>query len=65
MNFKNIILIILVIIFITFIIQNTTSVTVSFLLFNATMPRALLLIFTLAIGIIIGILLPYQFKKHK
>ena len=65
MNFKSIILIILVAIFITFIVQNTASVTVSFLIFNATMPRALLLIFTLAIGIIIGILLPYQFKKNK
>ncbi|MFC1556369.1 LapA family protein [candidate division KSB1 bacterium] len=65
MNFKTILLLIVVVIVIIFIVQNTTTVSVSFLFFEATMPRALLLILTLASGIIIGILLPYQFKKHK
>ena len=65
MKVKYVIMIILLIIFGIFVVQNTTSVTVSFLVFDATMPRALLLILTFALGILIGIFIPYQFKKHK
>ena len=65
MKVKYVIIIILLIIFGIFVIQNTTSVTVSFLVLDATMPRALLLIFTFALGMLIGIFLPYQFKKQK
>jgi uncharacterized integral membrane protein len=65
MNFKTILLIILAAIFIIFIVQNTATVSVSFLVFKAAMPRALLLIFTFAVGIMVGILLPLQFRKQK
>ncbi|KAA3612129.1 MAG: LapA family protein [Calditrichaeota bacterium] len=65
MKTKYVILIVLLIIFGIFIIQNTASVTVSFLVFDATMPRSLLLILTFALGVFIGVLLPYNFKKHK
>ena len=65
MKVKYVIIFILLIIFGIFVIQNTTSVTVSFLVFDATMPRALLLIFTFVLGILIGIFIPYRFKKHK
>ena len=65
MKAKYVIIIILLIIFGIFVVQNTISVTVSFLVFDATMPRALLLIFTFALGILIGIFIPYRFKKHK
>jgi uncharacterized integral membrane protein len=64
-NVKYVITITLLIIFGIFVVQNTTSVTVSFLAWDATMPRALLLIFTFALGILIGIFIPYQLKKHK
>lgn len=64
MNIKHVIVGVLIILFLIFIFQNTTSVTVAFLMFHITMPRALVLILSLAVGIIIGILLPYKFKKR-
>jgi len=65
MQIKYIVLIILLILFIIFIIQNTASVTVKFLAFEAMMPRAILLTVTFAIGVLIGIFVPYRLKKEK
>jgi uncharacterized integral membrane protein len=61
---KYILLIILLVLFIIFIFQNTASVTVRFLTFEAMMPRALLLTVTLALGVLIGIFVPYRLKKE-
>jgi uncharacterized integral membrane protein len=62
---KYIIATILIILFLVFVIQNVSSVTVSFLIFDITMPRALVLSLTFAIGLLVGIFLPFEFKKHK
>jgi uncharacterized integral membrane protein len=65
MNTKQIILIVIAVLALIFIIQNTATVTVAFLFFEIAMPRAILLSFTILIGIIIGILLPYKIGKQK
>ena len=65
MSLKMIIILILVLIFMIFIFQNIETVTVSFLMFDISMPRALLLVVTFAIGLLIGIFMPVEFKKQK
>ena len=65
MNAKQIILIVIAVLALIFIIQNTATVTVAFLFFEIAMPRAILLSFTILIGIVIGVLLPYRLGKQK
>ena len=65
MQFKYIITLILFVLFIIFVLQNTVTITVKFLIFEATMPQAILLSITLAVGVLIGIFIPYRFKKEK
>ena len=65
MSVKAIIFIILIVFFLIFVFQNIQTVTVNFLMFDVSMPRALLLIITLAVGILIGIFTPYEFKKNR
>ena len=65
MSFKMIISIVLVILFFIFLFQNLTNVTVNFLFFEISMPRSLLLIISLAIGLLIGIFLPIELKRPK
>jgi uncharacterized integral membrane protein len=65
MNAKQIILIVIAVLALIFIIQNTATVTVAFLFFEIAMPRAILLSFTILIGIVIGVLLPYRIGKQK
>jgi uncharacterized integral membrane protein len=60
---KIIAVLILAVLFLIFIIQNVETINVKFLMFEISMPRALTLIITLAVGLIIGIVLPYEFKK--
>jgi uncharacterized integral membrane protein len=55
----------IVILFFVFLFQNLANVTVNFLFFTMSMPRALLLIITLAIGVLIGILMPVGLRKSK
>jgi len=52
-------------IFIIFILQNMASVTVNFLVFEISMPRALLLSLTLLIGVLIGIFLPFELQRKR
>ena len=56
---------VLLAIFIIFILQNMASVTVNFLVFEMSMPRALLLSVTLLIGVLIGILLPFELQRKR
>lgn len=63
MNKRLILFVILIAIFVVFIIQNSASVDIRFLVFDITMPRAVLLMLTLGIGMLIGIFIPYRFKK--
>lgn len=65
MSIKIIIVLILLSLFLVFIFQNIETVSVSFLMFEINMPRALLLIITLAAGLIIGIFIPYEFKRSR
>jgi putative membrane protein len=65
MSTKAIIVIILVILFLIFVFQNIQTISVNFLAFEISMPRALLLIITFAIGLLIGIFMPYEFKKNR
>ncbi len=63
MKLKNYIIAAIVLVFFIFIIQNASSVTVTFLFFQVTMPRALLLFITLIVGLVVGIFLPFNVKR--
>ncbi len=67
MNFKLILLIILVSLAVIFLTQNVAAVEVTFLLWSISMSRALLIFFTLVIGFTVGWFLhsylSYQKKK--
>ena len=65
MSVKMIIISIIVILFFIFLFQNLDTVSVNFLVFEMSMPRALLLIITLAIGMLIGIFAPVELRKSK
>ena len=65
MSLKMVGILFLLIIFLIFTFQNIETVTVSFLMFDITMPRALLLLVTFAMGLLIGIFIPFEFKKQK
>jgi uncharacterized integral membrane protein len=65
MSFRAIIFVVLGILFLIFVFQNIQTVSVQFLVFEMNMPRALLLIITWIVGLLIGIFLPYEFKKSR
>ena len=65
MSAKSIVLLLVTILFFVFIFQNLAMTTVTFLFFDISMPGSLLLIITFAIGLLIGIFLPVEFKKKK
>jgi putative membrane protein len=54
MNFKIILIIILVCFSLIFVAQNIDIVTVNFLFWDISMSRAVLILFSLLIGLIIG-----------
>jgi len=59
MSLNHILGAVLLAVFIIFVLQNMASVSVNFLVFEITMPRAILLSVTLLVGILIGIVLPF------
>jgi uncharacterized integral membrane protein len=65
MNAKRIISIIILVLFLIFIFQNSTSITVRFLLYQVKMPTVILLVFIFALGVLTGIFVPYTFKKKR
>ncbi|TFH00802.1 MAG: DUF1049 domain-containing protein [Calditrichales bacterium] len=65
MQIKTVVTLSILFLFMIFVIQNLTSVSVNFLVFEITMPRALLLILCLLIGVLAGLFLPFEFKKNK
>ena len=65
MSLKAIIFIILIVFFLIFVFQNIQTITVNFLMYDVSMPRALLLIITLVVGFLIGIFIPFEFKKKR
>jgi putative membrane protein len=60
---KQITALVLAVIIIVVVFQNTEAVQTKVLWATVTMPRALLLFMTLAVGIIIGVLLSLIFAK--
>lgn len=54
MTKKNIIIVILIALVVAFVIQNTQTVEVRFLVWTVTMSRALMILLTLLIGVIAG-----------
>ena len=65
MSLNHIVGALLMAVFIIFILQNLTSVTVDFLFFEITMPRSVLLSITLLIGILIGIIMPFGSTRNQ
>ena len=67
MNFKITLVVILVCLTLIFLAQNIQVVTVSFLLWEVSMSRAVLLFFSLLIGFIIGWFLHsyLSYRKYK
>jgi len=53
-NLKHIVLIVLVAIGVIFAFQNVAKVEVQFLLWSVTLPRAILILAVLALGVLIG-----------
>ena len=63
---RNIIIILLVVLAIIVIFQNTQAVETKLLFVTVTMPRALLLIVTFLVGLAVGFILSgFWFKKQK
>jgi uncharacterized integral membrane protein len=56
---------ILILLFVVFLFQNLTPVTVNFFIFEISMPSSLLFIITLTFGLLIGFFLPLELKRQK
>jgi len=67
MSFNLILVLALAGIALIFVIQNVAAVDVNFLLWTVTLSRALLIIFTLAIGFLLGWFLHsyYSYRRSK
>jgi len=65
MNFKNIILMILLALFIIVCIQNVEIIPLHFLFWKVEISKLLLLIITLVVGMLIGMMIPGFFTKSK
>jgi putative membrane protein len=63
MKAKIFIIIALAVLLIIFVLQNTDVVVVKFWFWDASIPRALLLFVTFAIGLIIGFMVPSTRKR--
>ena len=62
---KLIVFIILLMLFIVALLQNTPSVPLKFLFWTVSMPRALLILISALIGLILGILLTLRASKKR
>ena len=56
---------VLVLLVVIVVLQNTERVDTKLLFFTVTMPRALLLVATAAIGFIIGLMLSLKIRRGK
>lgn len=64
MKTKIIIIVVLAVLLIVFVLQNTAMVSIKFWFWELSIPRALLLFVCFAIGLIIGLIIPTA-KKAK
>ncbi len=62
---KNIIFIFLIAVVLIFVFQNMMTIEVKFLVWTITVSRALILLVTLAIGLVGGSLLTYPTRRQK
>jgi uncharacterized integral membrane protein len=58
MKSKIVIIILLAVLLIIFVLQNTEIVVIKFWFWDLSIPRALLLFVTFAVGLIIGLMVP-------
>jgi len=65
MKTKVIIIILLAILLIVFVLQNTEIVLVNFFFWDLSIPRALLLFVCFAVGLIIGLIIPSSRLKKE
>jgi uncharacterized integral membrane protein len=65
MNTKSIIAIILILLVVTFTMQNTEVVTIKFLTFELSMSRVLVILGCFLLGLLSGVLLAYRRKGKK
>ena len=63
MKTKIVIIIVLTVLLIIFVLQNTEIVVVNFWFWDLSLPRALLLFITFAMGLIIGLIVPSTQKS--
>ena len=63
MKSKIVIIIILAVLLIIFVLQNTETVIINFWFWDLSIPRALLLFVTFAVGLIIGLMVPSTQKS--
>jgi len=62
---RNILFIILIAVVLIFVFQNMMAIEVKFLVWTLTVSRALILLITLAIGMVGGSLLTYPKRRQK
>ena len=65
MKTKVIIIIILAVLLIVFVLQNTEMVGINVFFWDVSIPRALLLFVCFALGLIIGLIIPSSGKKRE
>ncbi|PID91803.1 MAG: hypothetical protein CSA96_06870 [Bacteroidetes bacterium] len=63
MKTKTIVVVILTILIVIFAVQNTEAVNVQLLFWKLQIPRALLIFCCLAVGILIGLMIPSTRRK--
>ncbi|EQB63618.1 MAG: hypothetical protein RBG1_1C00001G1197 [candidate division Zixibacteria bacterium RBG-1] len=65
MTFKEFLLLIILVLFLIFVVQNTQAFPVKFLIWSFSMSRALWLILGLLVGLSLGWVLTLRAKKKK
>lgn len=65
MKSKIVVIVVLTVLLIIFVLQNTENVVVHFWFWDLNLPRALLLFVTFAVGLIIGLMVPTNRKEKQ
>lgn len=65
MSFKSVTLLILIGLFIIICIQNVETIPLHFLFWSMNISKLLLLLITLIVGILVGMIIPGMWRKHK
>ena len=65
MKTKIIIIVVLAVLLIIFVLQNTAMVSIKFWFWELNIPRALLLFVCFAVGLIIGLIIPTSKKQNQ